>query len=95
VVGQGDDFEIIDGLVEKRTPYDALFAAPEVRICSSAETEAAGWAGVVREIRGETKPSDSRVEVLGVPDEDYAINVWSAERREPAWFPPHLLEPAD
>jgi hypothetical protein len=88
-------YEVIDGLAEARHPYGAVFEVEEVRIRRTPETEAAGWAGVVGQIFGETKPSSSGVDdVIGLTGEDYAINVFSEERAEQAWFAPHLLEPA-
>ena len=58
------------------------------------ETKAAGYAGLVGEIMGETIPSSSGVSgIIGASDDDYAINVWFQERKEQVWFAPSLLSP--
>lgn len=63
-----------------------------VRIRVAAETEAAGVAGLVGQVYGETTPSLVAVEVIGQPAEDIALNVFLSERNESFWFAPELVE---
>jgi hypothetical protein len=66
-----------------------------VRIRSSAETEANGLAGLTGQIYGQTTPSVTGVEVIGGLTSDYAINVFFADRQESFWFAPELVEFVD
>ena len=63
-----------------------------VRIRVTAETEAAGVAGLVGQVYGETTPSLVAVEVLGQPSEDIALNVFLSSRKEACWLAPDLVE---
>lgn len=89
-----EGFEIIDGLGAQRLGSEDKFAAGRVRIRETAETVASGFAGLFGEILGETKPSRSRVPVIGATDEDYAISVWFEASGQQAWFSTDLVEPA-
>jgi hypothetical protein len=91
-----DEIEIIDGLGVQRLGHEEKFEVDLVRIRSTPETEALGYAGRSGEVMGETMPSKSRVtDVIGAAEEDYAINVWFDELRTQAWFAPHLIEPVN
>ncbi|MBA4076790.1 MAG: hypothetical protein C0508_17235 [Cyanobacteria bacterium PR.023] len=65
----------------------------QVRIVSTELTENLGFAGLVGTVFGQTIPSTSGVEdVIGLSDEDYAVNVFFDERDEGVWFSEELLE---
>ena len=66
-----------------------------VRIRRSPETEAAGIAGRVGQIYGETTPSVTGVVVIGEHRLDYVLNVYIEERDESYWLPEELLEFVD
>jgi hypothetical protein len=64
----------------------------QVRVRSTAETLAAGVAGLEGEVHGFTTPSVTGVEVIGSPADDHALHVWFGDDREGRWFHPDLLE---
>jgi hypothetical protein len=63
-----------------------------VRIASTSETIARGFAGQTGSVYGMTTPSATGVEVIGRLTEDYAINVHFDDRGESHWFTPDLVE---
>jgi hypothetical protein len=63
-----------------------------VRVRKTAETEAAGVAGLHGQVYGETTPSVTGVEIIGTPEHDYAINVHFEDLQQAHWFASHLLE---
>lgn len=67
----------------------------KVRIYTTLATEAAGVAGLVGQVYGETTPSMTAVEVIGQADDDYAINVFFQDRNQSFWFAAGLLEFVD
>lgn len=75
-------------------PVDLTFG-DNVRVRTTAETEAAGVAGRFGQVYGMTTPSLFHVEILGTPEQDHAINVHLADLDEARWFAPHLLEFVD
>lgn len=62
------------------------------KVMATAETEAAGIAGWIGTVFGQTTPSLSKVSVLGVPHNDFAINLNFGKPSESYWFAEHLLE---
>lgn len=66
-----------------------------VRVRSTPETEAAGYAGLVGECQGFTTPSVTGIAVVGTPTDDYAFSVDLAGLAEQVWFAPDLLEFVD
>lgn len=66
-----------------------------VKVLSSAETDAKGLSGKIGQVYGETTPSVTSVEVIGDISTDYAINVSIEELDEDYWFSPDLLELID
>ena len=66
-----------------------------VRGRSTPLTQELGLAGLVGQVYGETKPSVTRVEVVGETNEDYAVNVFFEGRGEDLWFAPGSLEFVD
>jgi hypothetical protein len=66
-----------------------------VRVRSAPETEARGLAGLAGNVRGETTPSVTAVEVIGEPATDFALCVHFDGRDEDLWFAPQLLEFVD
>jgi len=69
--------------------------ADNVRIRSAPETEAAGIAGLEGEVFGWTTPSVTGVDVVGDAPDDFAINVFIAEKNEVFWLRPELIELVD
>ncbi len=67
-----------------------MFDAARVR--STPVTEATGYAGAEGIIHGVTTVSVTRVEVIGEPENDAAINVDFDGRLPAAWFQPSLIE---
>ena len=67
-----------------------------VRVVSTELTQRLGLAGLVGTCYGQTIPSSSGVgDVIGMSDEDYAVNVFFDDRDEAFWFAAHLLEFVD
>ena len=66
-----------------------------VRVSAGPDTVARGLAGEVGVVFGETTPSVTGVEVIGVLLTDYAINVHFEHRKQSFWFAPELLEFVD
>jgi hypothetical protein len=67
----------------------------KVKIKKSPETDEKGLTGRVGEIFGETTPSMMDLEIIGIPKEDYAVNVFFEELKESFWFDVNLLENLD
>ena len=63
-----------------------------VKVIESEITIQKGLAGRLGEIYGETVPSFSGTEVIGVSKHDFALNVYFEELDESFWFIPELLE---
>jgi hypothetical protein len=64
-----------------------------VRIKATPETEAAGLAGLTGEVYGQSVPSISGASpIIGPLTEDYAVNVFFADRNEGHWFAEPVLE---
>ena len=66
-----------------------------VRVVSTPETDAAGVAGCIGQVYGETTPSVTGVPVVGASTQDHAINVHFEGRSDTLWFAPELLEFVD
>ena len=66
-----------------------------VSIRSSPETENIGIAGLSGHVCGETTPSVIDVEVIGICETDYAINVFVEELQKSFWLSPALVEFVD
>ncbi|MEK6337301.1 MAG: hypothetical protein AABM67_20455 [Acidobacteriota bacterium] len=69
-------------------PSEPLSFGDNVRIRTSAGTEAKGVAGLVGQVYGQTTPSVTEVEVIGEVTSDCAINVFFKDRDESFWFAP-------
>lgn len=63
-----------------------------VRVRDTEDTRALGFAGLTGRVFGETTPSVSKVEVIGTPRKDFALNVHLSERDQAFWFAADLLE---
>jgi len=63
-----------------------------VRIRVTKETEAARVAGLEGQVCGETTPSATGVDVIGLASDDYALNVHFEGRGDALWFAPELVE---
>jgi hypothetical protein len=66
-----------------------------VRIVATPLTTAHGLAAAFGEVHGETTPSVTGVDVIGVLTSDYALSVYFADREEGFWFAPELVEFVD
>jgi len=66
-----------------------------VRIVTTPLTAARGLAGAAGAVYGETTPSVTKVDVIGVLTSDYGLNVYFADRHEGFWFAPELVEFVD
>jgi hypothetical protein len=66
-----------------------------VRIVATPLTAEHGLAGAAGAVYGETTPSVTGVDVIGVLTSDYALNVYFADRDEGFWFAPELVEFVD
>lgn len=66
-----------------------------VRIVATPLTAAHGLAGAAGEVRGETTPSVTGIEVIGVLTGDYAVHVYLPDRDEGFWLAPDLVEFVD
>jgi hypothetical protein len=66
-----------------------------VRVRSAPETVSRGLAGLAGQVRGETTPSVTGVEVIGEVTADFALCVHFDQRGEDLWFAPQLLEFVD
>ena len=58
-----------------------------VCILCTPETERVGLAGLTGEVRAETTPSLTGIDVIGEVKEDFAFNVFLEDRNEAYWFP--------
>lgn len=63
-----------------------------IRIASTPETIAAGYAGRIGTYYGWTTPSVTSVEVVGDRGENFAIGI-TFDGAQTAWFHPSLIEP--
>lgn len=63
-----------------------------VRILRTAETERLGIADVIGNVYGETTPSESKVEVVGKLESDYAVHVYFEALDKSYWFGPQMVE---
>lgn len=63
-----------------------------VRVIRTAETERLGIADMIGNVYGETTPSETRVDVVGKLDSDYAVNVYFESLDVSYWFGPQMLE---
>lgn len=75
---------------------DDAFAkeSSRVRVRATPLTMSLGYADLIGDIRGDTRPSVSGVgPVIGLEDSDFAVNVWLEALEEQVWFAPDLLEP--
>jgi hypothetical protein len=66
-----------------------------VRVRATPAIEAAGLAGLVGDVYGETTPSVTGVQIVGDLKEDYAVNVHFEQREGEFWFNPDDLEFVD
>ncbi|MBS2006387.1 MAG: hypothetical protein JST01_05065 [Cyanobacteria bacterium SZAS TMP-1] len=79
-----------------------FFADPKVsfgdtvKVVSNELTRNLGLADLIGTVYGQTVPSISGVtDVIGVSDEDYAVNVFFDERNEGFWFAENLIRLVD
>ncbi|MBL4848602.1 MAG: hypothetical protein JKY65_24025 [Planctomycetes bacterium] len=63
-----------------------------VRVVRSPETAKLGLASRAGQVCGETTPSVTNVEVIGISDSDHAVNVLFDELDQSHWFALSLLE---
>ena len=63
-----------------------------VRIRRTPETERLGIADTIGNVYGETTPSETRVEVIGLLRSDYALQVYFDALQKSYWFAPGMLE---
>jgi len=63
-----------------------------VRILSTPVTKAAGYSGAEGVVFGVTTVSLTKVEVIGEPEDDCALNVDFGGALPAAWFQPSLVE---
>ena len=63
-----------------------------VRIRRTPETERLGIAEAIGNVYGETTPSESKVEVIGLLRSDYALQVYFDSIQTSYWFAPGMLE---
>lgn len=63
-----------------------------VRIRATPVTEAAGIAGLEGDVYGESVPSLSGAEVVGVAADDFVLNVYVEARGEGYWLSPEHVE---
>ena len=63
-----------------------------VRILRTTETERLGIADMIGNVYGETTPSDTKVEVIGKLETDYAVNVYFDTLDVSYWLVPQMLE---
>src|SRR5512144_574905 len=66
-----------------------------VRVRRAAATEAAGIAGRIGTVYGVTTVSVTRVDVIGTPSADTALNVGFDESNESVWLAADLIEFVD
>ncbi len=85
---KGSERQIV---IVKHDPANVSYG-DNVRILRTAETERLGIADMIGNVYGETTPSESRVEVIGKPEADYALNVYFDCLDMGYWLAPHLLE---
>lgn len=71
---------------------DEISYGDNVRIRRTADTERLGVAELIGNVYGETTPSESKVEVVGQLQSDYALNVYFEALDVSYWFAPQMLE---
>jgi hypothetical protein len=76
-------------------PRQAISFGDNVRVRSTTVTIERGLAGLAGEVRGETTPSVTGVEVIGELRSDFALNVHLPEKGEAYWFAEELLDFVD
>ena len=76
-------------------PDSKISFGDNVRVRSAPITEERGLAGLSGDVRGETTPSVTGVEVIGQPKTDYAVNVFFESQEKAYWFASDLLEFVD
>ena len=64
----------------------------KVRVLATAITDSEGVAGHIGTVYGFTTPSQTGVEVVGDPTDDYAIAVMIEGKDNALWFAANLLE---
>jgi hypothetical protein len=62
------------------------------RVRSAPETDALNLAGRIGFFVGQTRPSSSRMPVVGDTPDDYALALYFKDLGETFWFPPELLD---
>ena len=71
--------------------FDAL-----VRIKTTPVSQAAGFAGCIGRVFGQTQPSSSGVtDIIGEAQNDYALNIFFQDIDKQIWFSPELVELID
>jgi hypothetical protein len=73
----------------------AVSFGDHVRIRSTPLTRKLGFADLLGNVHGQTKPSFTGIDVIGEAEADYAMQVFFEERREEFWFAPSLVELLD
>jgi hypothetical protein len=63
-----------------------------VRILRTPETERLGIAELIGNVYGDTKPSESKIKVIGKLTSDYAFNVYFDSLDKCYWLAPQMLE---
>jgi hypothetical protein len=63
-----------------------------VRVLHTTETERLGIAELIGNVYGETTPSETKVEVIGKLEFDYAVHVYFESLNLSYWFAPQMLE---
>lgn len=66
-----------------------------VRIVRTPETERLGIAEMIGNVYGEATPSEEKLQVIGEPASDYALNVYFEKLDRSYWLAPQLLEFVD
>ena len=83
------DTKVVDGFDRGDCP---LTIGDNVMVRKTPITEAAGIAGAMAQVMGETTPSVTGVEVIGKPKRDYAVAIWMEGTDGSYWIDPDLLE---
>ncbi len=88
-----EDFrQILRGRLPGQPAESNVGMFTNVRIKATPVTSARNLAGRIGEVRGETTPSVTGIDVIGTPAEDYAVNVFFEELDEGYWFSNDLVE---
>jgi hypothetical protein len=91
----GRKLPIKDVKLSANLAASAIQFGDTVRVKSSPITEDRGFAGKVGTVWGQTTPSQTKPEVIGTPEKDYAVNVYFDDFEEQHWFAEELLELVD